>query len=1242
MDAEEQIVNEASDGSIHTINLSDEDDSLEIANPNQAEEANGRQGEHGLVQHQDEIVNLEGNEVQRDIDDDDDLIIEELPRPDSNEMQDARSTKLVELLSWFKRLKPEHFTEFKTAGDNYLSEYVGEESFLPMDQCVNIASDYKESGSLTGLAEKWKLENDELLMAAICIGISDSNNSFDIDFGVLGDDRIDEWSIEKGELFIQKAAKGRNTPVNPLKFMQFTMTSPASAMILLTYFQMRINNFPCQFALEDGPGERIGDIDIRELGTKIVESSAKYWREQKEAIQQSAHANMTKELNDYFHEIEATSSEMKDHFETTLGQRSEVVKLLRNKVPQVEIPEVFNQELLSEAAREELARAEATMELLRAETEKFSAEARQAYDGKMSIEKMHALKPGDFCLARTINLDSSDLKYAIVDKVLSAEKYRVKFMTSNKLAEVHIRDMALTNHGLCSPVYGVTGHVGLRVAVYFPRKTNQFHQKWQWETGTIGARRTANNGEFLVFFDDGSDAYASAPAAPGDTGYEQVISKPIGAPVSFQDILTRMKAARIAVMVGQPIGSSGALEKRYSHGWVRDKNRSDYIKHYMSVYPEFWLLKMPIGMTTSLLGVPPDRSRQRVTVVGQNKSFAIVRPMRDSMRVGYNCLDYPCKNHVHDDDLSIYRGSARFVDGSLKVRESMLANSNNNLSRRKKGQIASGFELAESSKVMPQKVDSHQMVNMRLPVAAVRSAPEDKRKTQAEIEQKKRRQTLFRKTVNHVPVMPPNGGIGPHSHCGPDCLLKMDASPYDSRFHKNSPLHTPILCGWRRLKYTMQNGKRRSPFKKLIVYIAPCGKPLEKLEEISEYLRDTRSQLAIDCFTFAPGVDTETYIVVDDKYVRMPDLSQGIEGIPIPLVNTVDDDPNPVLEYCKRRFPYNQTVDISSISQDFCSGCSCEGDCSQNENCECQMLSKQSLERLPKYLQYDNNKKQAAMYANRLLPNKVPTGVYECNDKCKCKRDLCHNRVVQNNIKYPVQIFKTAQSGWGCRALTDIPDGAFICTYVGALLTNDLAEELQNDDQYFADLDLKDGVEMLKVREDHDTDMGYGGEESNDEEFSDAGLDDDEDDANDKNVIHRTEASSLQRPKRVTRRASQEEKVEDASLGGGGDEKLEKEKKDEPVFNWDDYFDKSALFVVDAKIRGNIGRFLNHSCAPNCIVQHVMYDTHDLRLPWVAFFTAHTVKAGDELTWDYQYAVNPGQTRIQCHCGSEVCRNRLL
>jgi len=88
---------------------------------------------------------------------------------------------------------------------------------------------------------------------------------------------------------------------------------------------------------------------------------------------------------------------------------------------------------------------------------------------------------------------------------------------------------------------------------------------------------------------------------------------------------------------------------------------------------------------------------------------------------------------------------------------------------------------------------------------------------------------------------------------------------------------------------------------------------------------------------------------------------------------------------------------------------------------------------------------------------------------------------------------------------------------------------------------------------------------------------------------------------------------------------------------------------------------LQHSCQPNLFVQNIFVDTHDLRFPWVAFFTNQSVlacaykmsnyftliirnvKALTELTWDYNYEVGSVPDKeLPCYCGATNCRKRLL
>ncbi|XP_036687252.1 histone-lysine N-methyltransferase SETDB2 isoform X6 [Balaenoptera musculus] len=90
-------------------------------------------------------------------------------------------------------------------------------------------------------------------------------------------------------------------------------------------------------------------------------------------------------------------------------------------------------------------------------------------------------------------------------------------------------------------------------------------------------------------------------------------------------------------------------------------------------------------------------------------------------------------------------------------------------------------------------------------------------------------------------------------------------------------------------------------------------------------------------------------------------------------------------------------------------------------------------------------------------------------------------------------------------------------------------------------------------------------------------------------------------------------------------------------------FNEGNVFLLDATKEGNVGRFLNHSCCPNLLVQNVFVETHDRNFPLVAFFTNRYVKARTELTWDYGYeAGTMPEKEIFCQCGANKCRKKIL
>jgi SET domain-containing protein len=68
-------------------------------------------------------------------------------------------------------------------------------------------------------------------------------------------------------------------------------------------------------------------------------------------------------------------------------------------------------------------------------------------------------------------------------------------------------------------------------------------------------------------------------------------------------------------------------------------------------------------------------------------------------------------------------------------------------------------------------------------------------------------------------------------------------------------------------------------------------------------------------------------------------------------------------------------------------------------------------------------------------------------------------------------------------------------------------------------------------------------------------------------------------------------------------------------------FKLTSRTVVDAWVGGNIARFINHSCRPNCYVQ--VQDG----VIWIR--AARTIRKDEELTYNYQ---TEGEGLIRCRC----------
>nr|XP_046241618.1 histone-lysine N-methyltransferase EHMT1a isoform X2 [Scatophagus argus] len=253
------------------------------------------------------------------------------------------------------------------------------------------------------------------------------------------------------------------------------------------------------------------------------------------------------------------------------------------------------------------------------------------------------------------------------------------------------------------------------------------------------------------------------------------------------------------------------------------------------------------------------------------------------------------------------------------------------------------------------------------------------------------------------------------------------------------------------------------------------------------------------------------------------DISRGYEAVPITCVNGVDSEP------CPENFKYvpdNCVTSQLNIDKDIThlQHCSCTDDCSSS-TCVCGQLSLRCW--------YDSEGRLPLDFCQR-----EPPVLFECNHACSCWR-TCRNRVVQNGLRARLQLFRTQKMGWGVRAMQDIPQGTFICEYVGEIVTDAEADKRENDSFLFT-LDNKVG----------------------------------------------------------------------------------------------------DVHCIDARLFGNIGRFINHLCEPNLLAVRVFTMHQDLRFPRIAFFSSRPIKAGDQIGFDYgDHYWRVKSKFFSCHCGSPKCRH---
>lgn len=88
-------------------------------------------------------------------------------------------------------------------------------------------------------------------------------------------------------------------------------------------------------------------------------------------------------------------------------------------------------------------------------------------------------------------------------------------------------------------------------------------------------------------------------------------------------------------------------------------------------------------------------------------------------------------------------------------------------------------------------------------------------------------------------------------------------------------------------------------------------------------------------------------------------------------------------------------------------------------------------------------------------------------------------------------------------------------------------------------------------------------------------------------------------------------------------------------------------FVIDANVGGNVARWINHGCAPNCKAYVIGDESGDPRKDKVMIEALRDITAGEELTYDYDIHIEGPITAQErklwaCRCGAPNCTGTML
>eukprot|EP01090_Pellita_catalonica_P007630 TRINITY_DN1821_c0_g1_i2.p1 TRINITY_DN1821_c0_g1~~TRINITY_DN1821_c0_g1_i2.p1 ORF type:complete len:482 (+),score=125.35 TRINITY_DN1821_c0_g1_i2:604-2049(+) len=77
--------------------------------------------------------------------------------------------------------------------------------------------------------------------------------------------------------------------------------------------------------------------------------------------------------------------------------------------------------------------------------------------------------------------------------------------------------------------------------------------------------------------------------------------------------------------------------------------------------------------------------------------------------------------------------------------------------------------------------------------------------------------------------------------------------------------------------------------------------------------------------------------------------------------------------------------------------------------------------------------------------------------------------------------------------------------------------------------------------------------------------------------------------------------------------------------------------IIDATKKGNLARFINHCCDPNCYARVIQVGGEKK----IVIYSKENIAVNEEITYDYKFPIEPEHLKIPCLCGSKSCRGSL-